>query len=80
MSGCKYGRRHWFSVYGAPGLRTPVCVRCEAPNPRPLSDDEWVALTDFRTMGGSVGLFTKIALDRRAAVPAETNREAATDA
>jgi hypothetical protein len=27
--------RHWFSVYGMPGLRAPVCQRhgCSAPNP-----------------------------------------------
>lgn len=32
-SRCKYHSRHWFSVYGAVGLRSPVCRRCGAPNP-----------------------------------------------
>lgn len=32
--------RHWFTVYGWPGLRAPSCVRCGAPNTRPLSGDE----------------------------------------
>jgi hypothetical protein len=34
------GTRHWFSVYGAPGLRSPVCRRCGAPNPRRLNESE----------------------------------------
>jgi hypothetical protein len=32
--------RHWFTVYGIVGLRSPVCRRCGAPNPRPLTPDE----------------------------------------
>lgn len=60
-------RRHWFSVYGRVRLRSPVCVRCEAPNPRPLTEDEWAALTDYRKMGGRVGVLVRIAMDKRAA-------------
>jgi hypothetical protein len=29
--------RHWFTVHGRVGLRSPVCVRCGAENPDPLS-------------------------------------------
>jgi hypothetical protein len=32
--------RHWFTVYGNPGLRSPVCRRCGIPNPRPLTEIE----------------------------------------
>lgn len=32
--------RHWFTMYGYPGIRTPTCQRCKAPNPRPLTDEE----------------------------------------
>jgi hypothetical protein len=36
---CKGRMGHWYSVYGEVGLRSPVCVRCGAPNPR-FSDAE----------------------------------------
>lgn len=39
--------RHWFSVHGQAYLRSPVCVRCGAANPRPLTDDELRSLVDF---------------------------------
>jgi len=33
--------RHWFTVYGAPTLRAPVCQRrCGASNPHPLTEQE----------------------------------------
>jgi hypothetical protein len=39
--GCPGHARHWFSVYGYPGLRAPACQRgCGAKNPRPLSEQE----------------------------------------
>jgi hypothetical protein len=38
---CPGNFRHWFSFYGWPGFRSPVCVRCGAPNPRPLGETEW---------------------------------------
>lgn len=38
--GCGHNARHWFSAYGMPGLRRPTCVRCGAPNPRPLTEAE----------------------------------------
>jgi hypothetical protein len=42
MSGCgQLHERHWFTVYGAPRLRAPVCQRrCGAKNPRPLTEQE----------------------------------------
>lgn len=32
--------RHWFAPPRHVGLRSPVCVRCGAPNPRPLTEQE----------------------------------------
>jgi hypothetical protein len=53
---CGYHSRHWFTVYGNPGLRSPVCRRCGKPNPKPLTDSEqreydyWrVSVGDYRT-------------------------------
>lgn len=46
-SRCPGHMRHWFSVHGQAYLRSPVCVRCGAPNPRPLTDDELRQLEDF---------------------------------
>lgn len=40
--------RHWFNVYGNPGLRSPICVRCGAPNPRKLTDTELAAYLAYR--------------------------------
>lgn len=33
--------RHWFTVHGFVGLRSPKCVRCGASNPTPLTTDDW---------------------------------------
>ena len=41
---CTGGWRHWYSVPREVGLRSPVCVRCGHPNPRPLTDGEWAEL------------------------------------
>lgn len=46
MSRCPGHMRHWFSMPQSPGLRTPVCVRCGAKNPRPLSDQELFEMRD----------------------------------
>jgi hypothetical protein len=43
---CTGGARHWFTVVGAVGLRSPVCRRCGAPNPR-ITEDE---LAEYRAM------------------------------
>jgi hypothetical protein len=49
MSRCaSYNTRHWFSFYGQPGLRSPACVRCGAPNPRKLTEEQWDELIWFR--------------------------------
>lgn len=44
---CPGHHRHWFSVHGQAYLRSPVCVRCGAPNPRPLSEEDLGNLADF---------------------------------
>jgi hypothetical protein len=44
MSGCPGTVRHQFTVRGHPGLRSPVCGSCGAPNPRRLSGPEWAEL------------------------------------
>jgi hypothetical protein len=47
MPRCPGHQRHWYSIHGQAYLRSPVCVRCGHPNPKPLSDDDWRALVDF---------------------------------
>ena len=42
---CTGRMRHWFSVYGCPGTRKPLCA-CGARNPRPLTGAEWDELAD----------------------------------
>ncbi len=44
-----------FTVWGAVGLRSPVCMRCAEPNPRPLADSEWAELVSIET-AGTVGI------------------------
>lgn len=46
-SKCLGHGRHWFTVYGAPGLRSPRCQRCGVPNPRPLTTDERLNYEDY---------------------------------
>lgn len=55
MSRCPGHGRHWYTVHGAVGLRSPVCVRCGDPNPRPLSEDEWAELTGFAALEAKAG-------------------------
>jgi hypothetical protein len=62
VSGCTSGARHWFTVYGAVRMRSPVCGRCGAPNPRPLSDDDWDALAAYVDSGGKLNPRTRAAL------------------
>lgn len=31
---------HKFTVYGQPGLKSPTCVRCQQPRPKPLTASE----------------------------------------
>lgn len=40
-------RRHWRIALGTVGMRTPVCIDCGSPNPKPLTEDEWVQLIDW---------------------------------
>lgn len=49
---CAGAARHWFSFYRQPGLRSPACVRCGTPNPRPLTKDEWDTLLQHREVRG----------------------------
>lgn len=49
---CPGHMRHWFTL--GVGIRTPVCVRCGAPNPRKLTDDEWDELRGCRRVGHHV--------------------------
>jgi hypothetical protein len=39
--------RHWRIAIGTVGMRTPVCVWCGSPNPRPLAGWEWRDLIDW---------------------------------
>lgn len=41
MKPCPGHGRHWFTVRGKVGLRSPKCVRCGEPNPAPLTTDDW---------------------------------------
>jgi len=38
---CKGHARHWFAPHGVPGVRLPKCIRCGAPNSKPLTTDDW---------------------------------------
>jgi hypothetical protein len=35
-------QRHWFSLYGRVGVRSTTCVRCGAPNPKPVMPEQFV--------------------------------------
>jgi hypothetical protein len=48
MSICKAGRaRCWRIIGGTVGMRSPVCIYCGSPNPKPLADWEWAEVTDW---------------------------------
>lgn len=56
-------QRHWFSIRGQAYLRSPVCVRCGAPNPRRLDDHDLGELEAFnRNHPGYVGIHVVTAL------------------
>jgi len=56
MPKCPGHMRHWFAPHGIPYVRSPRCVRCGAPNPRPLSDEELDELAAInRTSPGWIG-------------------------
>lgn len=52
---CPGRQRHWFTVYGCPGVRRPYCA-CGAPNPKPLDIEEWhtLAMVSPRLVIGAV--------------------------
>lgn len=63
MNSCPGYARHWFSIHGQVYLRSPVCVRCGAPNPRALTDEELGDLCTFnRYHPGYVGQHVVTAL------------------
>jgi hypothetical protein len=65
---CPGHGRHWFTFYGQPGLRSPVCIRCAHPNPRPLKPGEWDALLHYRELRGTLfidGMEGAIAAERQ---------------
>ena len=66
MSRCRGHGRHWFSLWGAVGIRTPTCQRCGAPNPRPLTEEE-------------LGEYEAIKASRRAAARPPEDTEARTE-
>lgn len=39
--------RHWRIMPRSVGMRAPVCIHCGSPNPKPLSDEEWVQVIDW---------------------------------
>jgi hypothetical protein len=41
MTDCRGYQRHWFTLRGMVGARSPKCVRCGAPNPVELTNDDW---------------------------------------
>jgi hypothetical protein len=52
MSRCLVMTRHWFTVWGQRGLRSPVCMNCGTLNPRSLTDQEWAELIRVRDRRG----------------------------
>lgn len=60
---CPGHSRHWFSVHGQAYMRSPVCVRCGAPNPKLIGADDWDNLVNFnRHWPGWVGRHVVAAL------------------
>jgi len=62
---CPNRGRHWRTAFGTVGLRTPVCVYCGSPNPRPLADWEWDELIGWAS-DHSVGDHVRTAIEVRA--------------
>ena len=53
---CPGHGRHWFSVRGHVGLRSPICVRCGAANPKLLTTDDWWQLLDHPMLLSRAGI------------------------
>jgi hypothetical protein len=64
VSRCRDRARHWRIAWGTVGLRTPVCVYCGSPNPRPLKDWEWDDLIDW-SQDHNVGDHVRSAIESR---------------
>jgi hypothetical protein len=70
-SRCIGSTRHWFTIYGMPGLRSPFCVRgCGTPNPVPLEPREWDELLYYRDRYG------RLDAEAERAIAAELERRA----
>ncbi len=67
---CPGRARHWRIAFRAVGLRTPVCVYCGSPNPRPLKDWEWEELASW-ARNVSVGDQVRTALEAHFGKPPE---------
>jgi hypothetical protein len=63
---CQCRARHWRIAFGTVGLRTPVCVYCGSPNPRPLADWEWDDLIGW-SQDHNVGDHARSAIEARQA-------------
>lgn len=73
-SPCPGRGRHWRIAFRTVGLRTPVCVYCGDPNPKPLTDLEWQDLIDWsRTR--HVGDHVRTAIEAREAQAVAEPRE-----
>jgi hypothetical protein len=46
-SRCPGRGRHWRIAPRTVGIRTPVCIYCGDPNPKPLTPGEWETLIDW---------------------------------
>ncbi len=66
MSACPGRFRHWRIAFRTVGLRTPVCVFCGSPNPKPLADWEWDELIGW-SKHQSVGDYVRSAIESRLA-------------
>lgn len=66
MTACPGRYRHWRIAWRTVGLRTPVCLYCGSPNPRPLTDGEWADLIDWAEHY-SVGDHVRAAIEARQA-------------
>jgi hypothetical protein len=71
MSRCPGRARHWRIAWRTVGLRTPVCIFCGSPNPRPLTECEWSDLIDWSQDHG-VGDYVRSAIEARAAAGVKT--------
>lgn len=65
-SRCPGRVRHWRIAFGTVGLRTPVCVYCGSPNPKPLTDLEWRELIAW-SRNAAVGDRVRAAIEAREA-------------